>query len=677
MRIMRLRRKIDGLLSEGRGMQLIWLAAILVASFFVFWGISEFIFKDGVFKWQDIVALYLDPGVFAGAGRHDFFRLFITIFGAFFFAAMLISVVSNIFENVSESYKKGETRYHFNDHVLILGANHMLIGMLAKLKNDSTFKGKPIVVMTTQPVEPLRDEIEAYFGSSKEDRAFLKRITFYYDARDKRKNLEEADAEKASHIFVIGEDGEDNHDAVSLKCTETLKDICKESKKVVSCCTVLDSQTTMGVYHYTKSSDNEVNSNFHVDLVNANEYEAEQVLTTDTYPCIDRHLNQDGVEEPGIFPDTEQSVHFVIFGLTQMGRAFATTAANLMHYPNFKNGLHRSKITFIGEDIIKPMNDFQSRYNNLFKLSHWTYRKFNDGAEKIQVHKPDDDYDDFLDIEWEFVDSHLSSPRVLDLLKEWGNDSSQVLNIAVCYGASSENTTIALNLPKEIYKKGTIPIFIHIKDYNDVVEKAKSTDQFGALFPFGAASSRKSDPLFLNRAKMGKRVNYIYNKKGYHKDKNGETIYYSSPEEAWYSYSCPEWSKLSSIYSGITSHSKARSFPSCLTHSLSDKEILLLGELEHRRWTMAELLLGYSAPTKEEKQRLISLRDSNPLAFKEEREKHKKNYHHYDMIPFDDLREGDKTKDYVIVNNIPYILNPSPKPGEPDLSEPPQPTSTK
>ncbi len=87
---------------------------------------------------------------------------------------------------------------------------------------------------------------------------------------------------------------------------------------------------------------------------------------------------------------------------------------------------------------------------------------------------------------------------------------------------------------------------------------------------------------------------------------------------------------------------------------------------------MAELLLGYSAPTKEEKQRLISLRDSNPTVFKEERRNHKKNYHHYDMIPFDDLREDDKTKDYVIVNNIPYILDTSPNPGEPDLSEPPK-----
>ena len=161
---MRLHRKIDGLLSEGRGMQLIWLVIILVVSFLVFWGISEFIFRDGFFQWQDIVALYLDPGVFAGAGRHDLFRLFITLFGAFFFAAMLISVVSNIFENISDSYKKGETRYRFENHILILGANHMLIGMLAKLRErfreDDAYREIHIVIMTTQPVEALRDRLK-------------------------------------------------------------------------------------------------------------------------------------------------------------------------------------------------------------------------------------------------------------------------------------------------------------------------------------------------------------------------------------------------------------------------------------------------------------------------------------------------------------------------------------
>ena len=668
---MRLRRKIDGLLSEGRGMQLIWLALVLIASFFVFWGISTFIFRDGVFQWQDIVALYLDPGVFGGVGKHDIFRLFITIFGAFFFAAMLISVVSNIFENISESYKKGETRYRFQNHVLILGANHMLLGMLAKLREkiqkEPDSKKTQIVVMTTQSVESLRDRIEAYFG----DKDFMRRITIYYDERDQLSNLEDADVDKSDAIFIIGEDGEDNHDAVNLKSLIAIKEICKKStflKKqpahVISCCVVMESQTTMGIYHYSKDSDNADLNCLHVDIVNANEYEAEQVLTREDYPCIDRTRNKEGIVIPGIRPDSEQSVHFVIYGLTQMGRAFATTAANLMHYPNFNNGQHRSTITFIGENIRKQMDDFRSRYSDLFKMSHYTYVRFDDDNPIVHRGVPDKDYEDFLDIEWQFIDSHPSSPNVNKLVKSWCDDTLQTLNIAVCYGSSSENTSIAFHLPKEVYEPSlSIPIFIHIRDYTEVIEKACKTGRFGTLIPFGAASALKSDPLFENRAELGKRVNYIYNQMGY------QSRNYDSAEDAWYSEDCAEWSKLSSIYSGIASYGKSRSFPACLDGGLSEDEIDSLCELEHRRWTMAEFLLGYSAPTKAEKNKLTVLHRTDEAAFKEQKKKQKNdNYHHWDMIPFDDLCEGDKTKDYVIVKNIPYILGR----GELDLNNHPQ-----
>lgn len=644
-------------------MQLIWLALILIASFFVFWGISKYVFRDGVFQWQDIVALYLDPGVFGGVGKHDIFRLFITIFGAFFFAAMLISVVSNIFENISESYKKGETRYPIHNHVLILGANHMLLGMLAKLREkiqkDPAYNNKQIVVMTTQSVEGLRDRIEAYFG----DKGFMRHITLYYDERDQFSNLEDANVDKADSIFIIGEDGEDNHDAVNLKSLNAIKEICKKStffkkrqQHVISCCVVMESQTTMRIYHYSKDSDNAELNRLHVDIVNANEYEAEQVLTNENYPSIDRSLNQEKKVVPGIQPGSEQSVHFIIYGLTQMGRAFATTAANLMHYPNFNDGLHRSKITFVGENIRKQMDDFRSRYSELFRMSHCTYVRFDDDDNPI-IHKsvPDKDYDDFLDIEWQFIDSHPSSPNVNNVVRSWCDDTSQTLNIAICYGSSSENTSIALHLPKEIYKREFgIPVFIHIRDHNEVIEKACKTGQYGTLIPFGVASTLKSDPLFERRAKLGKRVNYIYNQKGV---KDGwQSHDYDSPEDAWYSEDCAEWSKLSSIYSGIATYSKSRSFPACLEGKLTEDEIDSLCELEHRRWTMAEFLLGYSAPTMREKEHLIELSKKNDPSLGDLKKKMKKDYHHCDMIPFVDLSEEDKNKDYVIVNNIRYIL---------------------
>ena len=661
-------RKLDSLLSKGKGQQLFWLIAFLFLAFLVFWGVSA-LFFPGSFKWQDILAMFLDPGVFGGAKEHDFFRLCLTLFGLLFFTVLLISVVSNIFENISESYKKGESRYRLKDHVLILGANHMLAGMLTRLRERwKQDKKLEIVVMTTRPVEDLRDRLDAYFGDS----AFMKHVSLYFDERDEPDNLRKAYADKASAIYVIGEEGEDNHDAVNLKTLEALKAVCKDSEyirmnpsHVISCCVVMESQTTMGIYHYSKASDNEAGGNLHVDIVNANEYEAEQVLAGESFPCIDRSVSPDGEVVDGIGPDAEQSVHLVIFGLTQTGRAFATTAANLMHYPNFKDGRHRSKITFVGEHIRKPMDDFIARYEGMFRQSHSTYVRFDENdVPVVRTTAPDGRYDDCLDIEWQFIDAHPSSPHVREFLREWCDDPSQALNLVVCYGASGENTAIALHLPKEVYElRRRIPVFVHIREFNEVIEKAGRTGQFGHLHPFGAASMQKSDPLFERRATLGERVNFIYNQKGYQSRK------YGSPEEAWYSADCPEWGKLSSIYSGIASFSKARSIPSALSGEMTDAEIDALCELEHRRWMTAEFLLGYTAPDKAEKEALIALRETDKEAFKAEKKQRKNDlYRHYDMIPFDDLSKGDKDKDYVIVNNIRYILG---KTDAIDLSERP------
>ena len=214
---MKLQRKFDSLLSKGRGSQLIWLAALLLVLFFLFWGFSALFFKDGRFSWQDIAALILDPGSFGGSGSHDIFRLVLAILGAIIFASLLINVIGNIFENIIESYNKGESRYAFKDHILILGNNRLLPSMLGRLLQEDTsgmdpeelaMTGRDIVIMTSSPVEPLKGSLEAFFGKSRL-KQFRSRVTFYHDDRDNMANLEEACARD-----LLGEENEPGHDYI-------------------------------------------------------------------------------------------------------------------------------------------------------------------------------------------------------------------------------------------------------------------------------------------------------------------------------------------------------------------------------------------------------------------------------------------------------------------------------
>lgn len=644
---MKFKRRLDGFLSEEHiKQQLLTLALILVASFFIFLGISA-IFFPGDFNWRQIIALYLDPGVFdAYSGKHTWFPLIITFVGIFVFTALLITVFINVFSNISDAYRKGERRYSgMKGHTLILGANRMLIGMLTALKAENV---KNILIMTASPVESLRDKIEAYFGDNK----FMKRITFYYDERNNLQNLKEACARDAKEIFIIGEDGEVDHDSVSISCCEKLEEICKDSPHPVHCFLVLDNQSSAEVYHYHKKESSQ-ETKLLVDVVDIKEYVAEQTLLGKNG---DGQLSIDGC---GIKAGDEQFIHFIISGMTPMAKAMALTAAHLCHFPNFdpKTGARKTVITFIDYDIKRKRDIFISEHQNLFMLSHYSDIWFdNEGNQHTKSHVPNSEYDDFLDVAWEFVDADISSSEAKEYLKTAVNDAAQQLAVAICQKSQEDNMSAALHLPSAIYDKSkNIPIYVHLWEQGDAITKANGTGQFGNIYCFGTGTTADKDPLFENRLKHGQRVNFIYSYKngsdkafGNTKEETEELI-----EKKW--YAIPEANKFSSIYSANSIPIKKRSFGEDLSSTNNDS----LNETEHRRWVIAELLLGYKPFTKKELCELKSAKKNSP-AWKAAWNRRNEDFHHVDIDAYANLiDEDERNKDSELMKNIPFITGDS------------------
>lgn len=639
---MKLKRRFDGFLSEEHILQqLLALIVVLVASFFIFWGISA-IFYGSIFRWQDIIALYLDPGVFGGAGEHDAFRLIITFVGIFVFTALLITVFTNVFSNISEAYKKGERRYKgLRGHTVILGANRMLIGMLSRLRTDGS--NNPILIMTSTPIEPLRDKVEAYFG----DKHFMDRLYFYFDARDNENNLKDACVLDAKEIFIIGEEGEVDHDSVSISCCEKLEKICAGSGPAIKCFLILDSQSSADVYHYYSRKFSN-NTRLKVDVIDIKEYIAEQTL-----------LGLNGKEQlpidgKGIGKESDKYLNFIVYGFTPMAKAVARTAAHLCHFPNFdeKTNARRTVITIIDSDIKSKMNRFISEYSNLFELSHYKYISFDDNGEiNVRHSEPLKEYGDFLDIEWVFVDTDTSSPECKNYVESIVNDESQTLAVAICQESQDNNISNALHLPERIYDKArNIPIYVHLWERGDVINKAYETGQFGNIYCFGTGTIADRDPLFRDRLERGQRVNSVYAK------------LYSGPE--W--YDLIEAHKFSSIYCANSIPVKERSFGENLLEQKYD-----VCATEHRRWVIGELLLGFKAYTEQErtyyKQKVVSEALEHGTKSKSETWKwlklqRGKTYKHIDIDAFDSLvDEDEKQKDMVFILNIPFILKKSEK----------------
>lgn len=604
-----LRRKIDRLLSEGEGKQLAWLTGLVLVLYAIFclvgriWGLD----------WTDVLTLYIDAGNFPIDHKaNDFFSLIVSLCGLLILSAILISVFSNVFSNISEAYRKGERRYRFKGHVLILGGNYMLKDMLRAINGNRDFDGKDIVIMTSGDVESLREDSETALDDSR----FCGRITWYKGERDNEEDLRSACAAQAAYIYVIGEDGEDTHDSLSVKALDLLHGICGGDGSPIPCYVTLEMRSSLDVFQYLPK---EEGSRLRTEIINTRDYCAEQLLVnTDFIPV----------------PAEGKHLHIVIAGCTRTARAFAGVASQICHFPGFASDGKRTVISFVDGGMREQMDHFVAGRQRLFDLSHYSYLS-PDGRED---HSPLPEYGDFLDIEWEFVDSPLASPFVRSELAKWAADPGQELVLAICYDDSSVNLSAALHLPKALYKAGT-PIAVYQSSHAEILQKAVESGMYGGIVCFGEASPA-NDALFLRRSLRGMRVNYLYN------------LEYGNPPaasagEAWAGLSFAH--KMSSIASANSIPLKLRSFglepTQAAVDALQADTLESLSEVEHRRWMSSVLLMGYSAAPAAER--------CDRSRFKELKDKE---FIHLDIAPYSELaHEADK--DMLIVKNIPYIFD--------------------
>ena len=652
---MQLKRRIDGILSDELIKLLSLLLSILIASFVIFKLVAHWMFP-GDYSWNQLLSLYLDAGVYADQDSHPVFALLVTLVGILFLSALLIPVITTLFSNISDAYKKGERRYKgFSDHILILGSGRMIMGMLRKLREDPGVKD--ILIMTTSPVESLRDKIQAHFS----DRKFSKRITYYFDERDNIDNLREACAAQAREIFIIGEDGEEDHDSVSIRCYEALEELCRQSPRPVHCSLVLEEQSSAEIFHYYQERLTK-QTQLNVDIVDIKEYLAERAL-------LGRNgEGQLSIDGKGIREDSPQYLHLIIAGMTPMAKAMARAAAHLCHFPNFdpKTGKRKTVITFIAHDIRRKRDIFVSEHQNLFQLSHAALVSFDaEGKPVAKEQAPDPAYGDFLDIAWEFIDTDISSPEAKAYLEKAAGDPEQQLAFAICQASQEDNMSAALHLPRAIYDKNRmIPIYVHLWEQGDAITKAYETGQYGYIYCFGTGTSADQDPLFEKRLHRGQRVNYVYSTMAEQKPE------YDDGKMVSFWYGIKESDKFSSIYCGNSFTIKKHSFGDDLSAIGTP-----LYETEHRRWMMSVLLLGQKAYTIQERKgfkalvakekalhpgmkKMDQLPDGSRVSPTWEmlRKRSKTEFYHICIDPYEDLEIEEKEKDRTMMINAHFVM---------------------
>lgn len=656
---------------SGKGWkQLMWLTGIISAFFLVIYAAS-FVFTlnqisaEGVNDGKDIpamgrffqlICLFVDPGNINNVPPVSrWFALGVAMLGLILFCGLLISVISNMLERRVERFRSGHIVYRLQKHVVVIGFDDRTNSLIRQICEDPQYNQSYILVQSTQPAEEIRNKIHTEMDAKNE-----KRVIVLNARRDSMEDLEKLETPYAREIFLVGEKDEHNHDSLNVDCLKKIVEIHKKKKNcpLIPFTVVFEFQTTFAAFQVTDLS-SEWRKYIQFRPFNYYEGWAKKMLVARTYGKGENRIEYPALDREPISYESEKQVHVVIIGMNRMGIATGTEAAHLLHFPNFcRDRSKKSIITFIDENADREMNFFRGRYRHYFELSSVHYSEIIsniDGHEPATLLPHTTHHADFLDIQFEFIKGSAETPGIQRQIESWANDPNKLLTLIVCLDFPSRSMAVGLYLPEVVYTKN-IPVFIRQDTSGALLtmlnerKKEEASHKYSHIFPFGMQDGCYD--LDKESIYKGQAINYIYDY--YYKNRKLPDALPSKEEleERWNKLPVAhQWSNLYSAYSigpklrsvGLSENNFVR---------LSDEHILLLAQVEHNRWNMEKLLLGFRKPTAQEENIIQSS--------KEKREEYKNKYFvHPDICPYEDLPESSKEYDRCITAGIPLLVNKS------------------
>lgn len=400
-----------------------------------------------------IVELMLDPGAFSASEKPStIFQLIIALIGAVVFTALLITTISNMFSNQAEAYRNGETDVDLKDHTLILGTNSMFYNSLEFLLGQQGRK----VVLTTQKAKDVRAKITSYIGSDKADE-------FIILTGDRRfvKNLERASYAEAKQIFILGEDGEKDHDAANISCLQDLCNIHNERDNV-ECLIEIDNPDVLLLFSQTKLDLKGIK----LRCFNRDELSAAKLLIYD----------ENGLRLPFLSSDDERSQHLIVVGSSSLSVEIAKLYLKLAHYPNFLSKGKRSKLTII--DDCPYLN--LGRQSNLKDVCH--INEFGKGSTPVDTFNGDE-YDDLLDFEINHICGNILDEHVRKAL-ESSCTSNDYISVVISSEDTDKNFRESISLPDRIYEDDC-PVYAYQPVTGLVIDKDSLPYYYDNLNQFG------------------------------------------------------------------------------------------------------------------------------------------------------------------------------------------------
>lgn len=612
--------------------------------------------------------------------------------GLFVFNGMIISLMTNAVSLRIERHNDGLIHYLRSGHYIIMGYDEMCPSII-----DSIFakdREAYILLLTSASPQKIKERLKRHLGERP-----LERIIVNYGHRMSREEYGAIHLEAAEEIFIVGNRTLPAHDAINVECVDNiccyLNEIgARQKPRRITC--VFEDLDTYAAFKTSEIFD-EVKK-LAIEFVPYNFYAgwANQVFVKQSHRNrlnADRVIAYPSVCGGGIKAEDDKRVHLVFVGTTNFAVAFAMEAAHVLHFPNFKrdNSL-RTRITFIDRNADKERHLFITRNRHFFELQELIYRDLSDEATPassaehlIGIGKYP--HRNFLDVEFEFIKGDVFSDRVRSELARWARDDRQYLSLFLAMTNQRDNFAVGMNMPDEVYDR-QIPIFIR-QDRSDnfvtnlrEIDRAKKfayhtvdphtnelrTEQrhgrYANIYPFGMNDTGyRGDETVLLQAKL---INYLYDTADYATNRFTDLLVLEAmplqtllaeADKAWRKRSVADkWSNLYAAYSiscklaslramrGLDADDRSRDL-----QALTDDEIDTMAVVEHNRWNVEKLLMGFRRPYPEEDK--YAHPASEKLLIN-----NKKLFIHHDIRPYAELPEQTKQLDREFSKYIPWIL---------------------
>lgn len=606
---MHIRLQIDRALSGGKGKAVIFASSVVLVLFSIILGLN--IFFDLGFEPKRVIQLLLSAGSIRPAEPHFGIQVLIALSGTMLVTGMLISMLTNTWRERSDRYRRGLNDYPFSHHLLFIGDSPMLADTLV---GAATGNSDMIVVITRNDAQKVYERLLAQISESQIER----RIVVLYGDYERREQLERAYAHTARAIYILGETIE-GQDTVNLSCLEHIRSLHKPESEVQDVFLLLTRPHLLRGAQL--SNEQPTHEGIRLLVIHRHETWAQRVLVSNGavgathYPTLDRgHLES----------DSDRQVHLIISGSQRMALAMATTAAHIAHYPNFLSRGIRTRITLIDPDMDNFVQMMRGQYSALMRLSHWTLLRATDRAIEVRnTHVPDAE-NDFLDIEWEFISARLNMQPVRDYIEHAALSDTEILTIALTDSSSDTNIADAISLPR-IVQDRQIPVLVYQPYSKSMTDWMQQASCFRHLYPFGM-SGDCYDPLLRQRLSWARASNDVYN-----------AYLCSIGQES----NTTDWDDLRMV--DQFSNLYHANYDYAVLRRISDSS--LYGRLEHCRWNMEKLLMGFEALDSSEARR----RADRVLSEKREL---KSRFIHPNIAPFEDLTRETQEIDSLLVTHL-------------------------